>query len=154
MFIERKWQRAASRHHRYYTFTLAIVHCCRLELTFPPCAAVHTACSRSRSKYPYEKIFQWRKIFLVEQYSSKNFSDNEYHLKISPLRNKINYGTLKSVQIMYIIMSVFISGVSLFQGYPYFRGVLISGVSLFQGCPYFRGVLISGVPVRRFHCIK
>ena len=35
-FIERKEQRAASRCHRCYTFTLAIVHCCRLELAFPP----------------------------------------------------------------------------------------------------------------------
>ena len=40
---------------------------------------------------------------------------------------------------------VHISGVSLFQGYPYFRGVHISGVSIFQGYPYFRGALISGV---------
>ena len=60
-----------------------------------------------------------------------------------------------------LFQGVLISGVSLFQGRPYFRGVLILGVSLFQGapisgcpyfrvslfqgCPYFRGVLILGV---------
>ena len=44
---------------------------------------------------------------------------------------------------------VLISGVSLFQGCPYFRGVLFSGVSLFQECPYFRGVLSSRCPYFR-----
>ena len=87
---EKGIEHLASRYHRYYTFTLAIVHCCRLELVFPPCAAVHTTCSHSRSKYTYEKMFRWRNIFVVEQYSRNKFSDNEYHLKIFPLRKKDN----------------------------------------------------------------
>ena len=46
------------------------------------------------------------------------------------------FGTAQTVLIGRVaIKGVLISGVSLFQGCPYFRGVLISGVSLFQGCP-------------------
>ena len=34
---------------------------CRLELDFTP-LTVHTTCSRSRSKYPNDKMFRWRNI--------------------------------------------------------------------------------------------
>ena len=91
-FIERKGQRAASLYHRYYTFTLATVHCCRLELAFPPCTAVHTTCWCFRSKYSYEKMLRWRKTLVVEQYLSNTFPDNECRPKIYPLRKKANYG--------------------------------------------------------------
>ena len=50
-----------------------------------------------------------------------------------------------TILIFGMAQAVLILGVSLFQGWPYFRGVFILVVSLFQGCPYFRGVLISGV---------
>ena len=68
-FIERKEQRAASRYHRYYTFTLAIVHCCRLELAFPPRTAVHTPRVRAtvlnirmRKCFDGENVSQWNNI--------------------------------------------------------------------------------------------
>ena len=93
-FIERNGQQVASWYHRYYTFTLAIVHCCRLELPFPPCTTVHTMCSHSRSKYLPEKMFRWRNIFVVEQYSSNTFLDNECHPKIFPLQKTANYGSI------------------------------------------------------------
>ena len=38
---------------------------CRLELDFTP-LTVHTTCSCSRSKYPNEKFFRWRQMFVVE----------------------------------------------------------------------------------------
>ena len=47
----------------YYTFTLANVHCCRLELAYPPHTSVHTTCSRSRSKYPYWENASMEKFF-------------------------------------------------------------------------------------------
>ena len=58
-------------------------------------------------------------------------------------------GALTSVTSLERI--VLTSSVSLFKGYPYFRGVFILGVSLFQGCPYFRGgvFLFHGVLVSR-----
>ena len=58
------------------TFTLAVVHCCRHELASPLCAAVHTMCLSSRSKYPYEEMFRLRKKFVEEQYSSNTFSNS------------------------------------------------------------------------------
>ena len=50
--------------------------------------------------------------------------------------------------------TVFISGVSLFQGCPYLEVSLFQRfpyfrVSLFQRCLYFRGVLISEVSLKR-----
>ena len=87
-FIERKGQRAASWYHRYYTFTLAIVHCCRLELAFPPRTAVHATYSHSHFKYPYEKMFRWIETFVVEQYTSNEFSD-EWCLRIFPLGKRL-----------------------------------------------------------------
>ena len=52
-------------------------------------------------------------------------------------------------------MGQYFSGVSIFHGCLYFRGVYISegdyilGVSIFHGCLYFMGVYISGMSIFR-----
>ena len=52
---------------------------------------------------------------------------------------------------LFLFHGVLISGVALFQGCLYFRGVFISGYPYFrvsfQECPYCRGILIEGVPL-------
>ena len=94
------WSRSQSQktyiyilyHHTYN------VRCCRLELALPLYTTAyrcsHHVCSRSRSKYPYEKMFRCRKGFLVGQYSSNTFSGDERRPKRFPLRKKANYGIL------------------------------------------------------------
>ena len=42
----------------------------------------------SRSKYPNEKMFRWRNIFVVKYYSSNKFSSNECRPKIFPRPKK------------------------------------------------------------------
>ena len=94
----------ASRHHRHYTY-LHISICSMLQtwLASPPCTAVHTTCSQSCSKYPYDKIFRWRKFLEVEQYLSKIFFNKRCRLKIFSLSKKANYGTTRTVYVrMYV----------------------------------------------------
>ena len=100
VFIERKRQRAASRYHRYYTFTLAVFTAADLSSPshrvplFTP--RVHAPVLNIR----IEKMFRWRKTFVVEQYSRNKFLDNECRPKTSPRRKKANYGILGSSRAM------------------------------------------------------